>query len=71
MSASEAYPPFTHKQLRRLQAQSTGTTYVHDWLTLIDIAAKRLWKDLGRDCAASCSVPEMPHTRRLACSGTA
>jgi acetyl-CoA carboxylase/biotin carboxylase 1 len=43
-SSKDAYAPLTQTQLRRLQAQASGTTYGHDWLTLIEVVVRKKWQ---------------------------
>jgi acetyl-CoA carboxylase/biotin carboxylase 1 len=43
-AGTDAYAPLSAVQLRRLQAQLSGTTYGHDWLTLIDVVVRRQWR---------------------------
>uniref|UniRef100_A0A7S1LQM5 Acetyl-CoA carboxylase n=1 Tax=Neobodo designis TaxID=312471 RepID=A0A7S1LQM5_NEODS len=59
--STDAYPLLTATQLRRLQAQASGTTYAYDWLTLIEVVVRRQWRALvSARKLDKAFVPEMP-----------
>lgn len=55
------YPRLSGSQVKRLQARSAGTTYVHDWPALLSLILRKDWLKMRRARKLALSaIPQMP-----------
>ncbi|RNF18848.1 acetyl-CoA carboxylase [Trypanosoma cruzi] len=61
------YPMVSSKQLRRLQARSLKTVYVHDWPLLLDTVLRNQWEKhaSGRGLSCKCIPKEVIRANEL------